>query len=174
MKLGFKDWRECSQDLIPLRLDLQDLTYIHAKTWHLKGYLGGTHSWMAVWGKEHKQWLVIEINDKETLEYQGGKIIYDGSKTSDPKERAPFITTRPVTAQWFGNNPKVIGRCHCPPLDAIIKAIDEYPLKDFKLITVNCNTFTSYLIWKLDLDLKRPFRSIGFRNKNWWQANYGT
>ena len=174
MNIGFKDWRECSQDPITLRLDLGEIHYIHAKAWHLKGYLGGTHSWLTFWDEKRKQWLVLELNDKETLEVQGGEIIYDGSLTSDITERAPFITTRNPTHQWFGGNPKIIDRCYLPfQLDHIIKIISSYPLRDFKLISQNCNTFTSYVIWKLNLDLKRPFRSVGFRNKEWWEENYG-
>jgi hypothetical protein len=175
MKLGFTDWRKCSQDVIPLTVSKDRLFYIQAQAWHLKGYTGGTHSWLTFWSTQHNDWLVVELTDQETLWYQNGDTVYHGSTTDVATVHAPYITTRPYNSQWFGHDPYIVDSCFLDvDYSDILLAAKNYPIKDFKLLYQNCNTFTSYMIWKLNLKLKRPFRSIGFRNKNWWQENYGT
>lgn len=165
----FKDWRECSQDLVEsLNLDPTRFYYLQAQAWHLKGYLGGTHSYCTF--HHNNQWLVIELTDRETLEVQGAEIIYAGT---DSEEHAPFITTRPYNAQWFGHDPYIVDSCDAVSFDSILQAANEYPIDTFKLLHQNCNTFTSYLIAKLDLKLKRPIRSVGFKNKKTWKEHYG-
>ena len=170
----FKDWRECSQDLIPLELDPNRLYYIQAKAWHFKGYIGGTHSWTTFFSPEHNSWLVSEYTERETLSYQGGKIIYDGNSLLDDTKHAPYITTRPYNAQWFGGNPYIVDSCRNILYNEALQACKEFPYNEFRLLDLNCNTFTSYLHWKLGLYLKRPFRSVGYKNKDWWQNNHGT
>ena len=164
----FKDWRECSQNLVRIDLDPNRLYYIQARAWHFKGYIGGTHSWTTFFSTEHDSWIVAEYTERETLEYQDGKIIYDGNITHDNTVHAPYITTRSYNAQWFGGNPYIVDSCQAVPYNKILKACREFPYKEFRLLDLNCNTFTSYLHWKLDLNLKRPIRSIGFQNKKWW------
>jgi hypothetical protein len=170
----FKDWRECSQDLIPLELDTDRLYYIQAKAWHFKGYIGGTHSWTTFFSPEHNSWLVSEYTERETLAYQDGKIIYDGNDTIDDTKHAPYITTRSYNAQWFGGNPYIVDSCQKMSYNEVLKACKEFPYSEFRLLDLNCNTFTSYLHWKLGLDLNRPFRSVGYKNKDWWQSRHGT
>lgn len=164
----FKDWRECSQEPIELDLDPSYMYYLQAQAWHLKGYLGGTHSYCTFF--HEKEWLVVEMTDAETLEVQNADIRYQGTICSD---HAPFISNRLYNAQWFGNKPYVVDKCPAVPYDKILQAVKEYPIKEFNILHQNCNTFTSYLIASMDLNLKRPFRSVGFRNKKWWKEKHG-
>jgi hypothetical protein len=172
MNFWFKDWRECSQDLIPMDLDEDALYYMQARAWHIKGYLGGTHSWTTFYSKSDKAWMVAEYTDRETLSYQGGEIIYDGNPTLNDFKHAPYIATRPCNAQWFGADPYIVDVCKSPSYETILKACQEFPYNEFRLLDLNCNTFTSYLHWKLGLHLRQPLRSIGYKNKDWWQARH--
>jgi hypothetical protein len=167
----FKHWTECSQDLIPLDLDSTRIYYIQARAWHLKGWLGGTHSWTTFYSDEHKSWLVVEYTERETLSFQGGKIIYDGNASADDTRHAPYITTRPYNARWFGGKPYIVDSCPVVSYDKVVQACKEIPYNGFRLLDLNCNTFTSYLHWKLNLDLNQPIRSVGYRNKKYWN-NY--
>jgi hypothetical protein len=162
----FKDWRECDQSRIQMKLDKSKFYYIQAQAWALKGYLGGTHSYCVFWDKE---WLVVELSDEETLSYQGGRVLYNGAPYNDITHRAPVISTRPYNAKWFGNTPYIVDSCKSTiSYSDVLYACKKYPFTEFKLLTQNCNTFTSFLINELKLDLKRPLRSMGFKNKNWW------
>lgn len=165
----FKDWKECSQEPIHLPLDPAGFYYLQAQAWHLKGYLGGTHSYCAF--NHNQQWMVIELTDIETLEVQKADVLYHGT---DTKLHAPFISSRPYNARWFGHKPYIVDSCtNNTSYEQIVEVTKNYPLKEFNLLKQNCNTFTSYLIASLNLDLERPFRSVGFRNKQWWQKNHG-
>lgn len=171
----FKDWRICDQSLVPLELSTTGIHYIYARAWHLKGYLGGKHSYITLWSEEHKNYITVEYTDRETLEVQGANILYGG--TDKYHEHSTFISIRPPNARWFGNDPKIY-YCSGNPgawhhklgyLD-FMKACDDYPFKnkEFDLLTNNCNTFTSYLIHALKLDMDAPFFSIGSRPRHWW------
>lgn len=172
MKFGFKDWRECSQDLIELNLDESKLYYIQARAWNIKGYLGGTHSWTTFYSTQHRSWLVIEYTERETLSYQGGTILYDGNPTPDDTTHGAYISTRVPNAQWFGANPYIVDSCSAPSYAEVLKACETIPYTGFRLLDQNCNTFTSYLHWKLGLHMNRPLRSVGYKNKDWWQSRY--
>jgi hypothetical protein len=167
-----KDWRECSQDLIPIKLEKTQFYYMQARAWNIKGYLGGTHSWSTFYSQPHESWMVVEYTERETLSYQDGTTIYDGNRTPDDTRHAPYITTRPYNAQWFGADPYIVDSCLTPDYKEVLKACEEFPYNDFRLLDRNCNTFTSYLHWKLGLHLKRPLRSVGYKNKDWWEARH--
>jgi len=168
----FKDWKECdiSQDL-NLILDPSKSYYLQAQAWHLKGYLGGTHSYFACHDPSRNTWFVAEITDRETLDVQGHNAIYAG--TMDYYEKAPYITNRVYNSKWFGHRPYIVDSCAAVNFSDLLYVTKKYPINEFKLLKTNCNTFLSYLIWKLDLDLKRPIRSIGFKNRQWWNKHYG-
>jgi len=160
----FKDWRDCDQTTVPLDLCQDRFYYIQAQAWHLKGYLGGTHSWFAFW---HNQWLVIELTDLETLHVQNSKAVHI-PWTTGYTDHAPYISNRPYNARWFGHRPYIVDSCPAVSYGQLVQVANSYPFKDFKILYRNCNTFASYLIYKLGLPLKRPFRSVGFRNSSWW------
>lgn len=169
----FKDWRLCDQSLVPIELDKTRFYYIQAQAWALKGYLGGTHSYCTFWSKQHGKWLVVELTDQETVDYQNCTVLFRGTIDNDKTIHAPFITDRAYNARWFGKTPYIVDSCLLTvDYQDIKQACDEYPLKEFILVSQNCNTFTSYLIWKFNLPLKRPIRSFGFKPGRWWQANY--
>lgn len=163
----FKDWRQCDQSPVLMNLDKSRFYYIQSRAWALKGYLGGTHSYCAFWDQ---QWLVVELTERETLEYQDGRILYDGNVTPDDTVHAPYITTRSYNSKWFGSTPYIVDSCvSTVDYHSVLSACKQYPLTEFKLLYQNCNTFTSFLISKLNLPLSRPLRSVGFRNKKWWK-----
>lgn len=169
----FKDWRKCDQSLIEMPLEKTKIYYIHAKAWHLKGYLGGTHSWTTFWSNEFNKWLVVELSDYETLWVQKASIYYNRSMALNITDRAPCISDRPYNAKWFGGVPIIVGsyETNCS-YETMKKICQDYPEYGFDLINKNCNTFTSYLMYKLDTDIKKPFRSIGYRKKEIWKQ-YG-
>lgn len=171
MKLGFGEWKLMPQASVGLSLDPTKLYYLHARAWHFKGYIGGTHSWITFYSRLHDDWLVVELTDRETLGVQDCTILFSGT---DQAVHAPFITNRVKDAQWFGTIPRVVDCCLTRNFEDFQSACLEYPIREFRLATRNCNTFTSYLIWRLELNLERPLRSIGFKNKKWWDRKYGT
>lgn len=159
----FKDWKDCSQDEVNLDMEHRGVYYIHAQAWHIKGYLGGRHSWLAFYSRLHRDFLVCEYTTKETLIVQDAiTILYDGSTTSDITEHAPFISLRKPNTQWFGHDPKVVAssyqRLNYRDVEA---ACMEYPRDEFNLLTWNCNTFTSFMLKKLGIDIKPPLLAIG-------------
>ena len=168
----FKHWSQCTQDVVFLELDTNKLYYLHAQAWHLKGYLGGTHSWLAFWHRD--RWLTVELSDRETLSCQRSYdnkpvTIYNDPGTVDIQTRAPFISDRITNAQWFGHNPRIVDSCYYSGgLKDIQSTVDQYPIKDFNIISKNCNTFTSYMIYKLCLPLRRPVFSYGFKGTKQW------
>lgn len=164
----FKDWRICDQSVIALPLlDTNRFYYMQAQAWHLKGYLGGTHSYCTFYHND--KWLVVELTDVETLNVQNAKTVYHGALEF---EHAPFISDRPYNAKWFGHSPYIVDSCIAPEYEEIISACKNYPINKFEILTTNCNTFTSYLISTLKLNLKRPLRSVGFKNTQWWKKKY--
>lgn len=164
----FKHWKYCSQNLIPLAVDESRIYYIQSQAWALKGYLGGTHSLLAFFSDQHDVWCVVEYTDRETLHYQDGQILYDKDINTDDISRSPYISTRSYNAEWFGHRPYIVDSCPTVSYKSVLSACEDFPYNEFRLLDLNCNTFTSYMCWKLNLDLKRPIRSIGFRNKKYW------
>ena len=169
----FKDWRLCDISSVDLGLDKNYIYWLHARAWAMKGYLGGTHSWMVVWSNKLNKWLVIENTDAETVDIQNGNILH--SNVQGWLEKGPFVTDRNPTQKWFGGEPFIIGKQLNPgiDIDEVIDACVKYPITEFKLLTQNCNTFCSYLILAFNLDFKRPLRSVGFRNHEWWKSTHG-
>jgi len=167
----FTHWSLLDIDTVPMELDPNRIYYIQAQAWALKGYLGGTHSWLSFYSYKHKSWLVVELTDINTLMVQDANIVYVGD-VHDIYQHSPFITKRPYNSRWFGKDPIVVDSCMAiVDYDQILNAAKEYPFKEFKLLYRNCNTFTSYMIAKLNLPLRRPFRSFGFRNRRWWKKH---
>lgn len=167
----FKDWRICDQTPIEMNLKKENIYYIHAKAWHIKGFLGGTHSYFTFYHLD--KWLVVELTDMETLGYQNASILFGPRNLEDQTIRRPYISNRKYNAKWFGNVPKIVGFSKCNvSYEEIVNACKEYKITDFSLLRRNCNTFASYVLYKLNLDIKKPLISIGFKNKNWWMENY--
>lgn len=163
----FKDWRLLDQTPVGLVFDKKNIYYLHSRAWALKGWLGGTHSWLTFWSKEHGKQLVVELTDPETISVQKANIIYNWSETKF-QEHSPTISDRIADAKWFGSTPVVVDVAdNTLSFLQIQQACAEYPNKEFRLVDQNCNTFLSYLIYKLDLKMKRPLRSIGFKKWNY-------
>jgi hypothetical protein len=164
-----RHWKYCSQNKVSLDLPFVGVHYIQAQAWGLKGYLGGQHSCLVFNHQEVP--IVVEITDRDTLMCQDGVVLFDGTKQKNYQEMAPFISTRSYDRQWFGNDPKLI--CSLDEhfnYSEIVTACSNYPF-EFDLLTRNCNTFCSYLLWKLNINMRTNSVSIGFKPKNWWQKN---
>jgi hypothetical protein len=166
----FKDWRICDQSLVPMEFHPEYVYYVHARAWHFKGYIGGRHSYLTWFSKEHNQQLVIEYTDRETLEVQGADIIYSG--TDHYTNHAPFISNRKPNARWFGADPYIKGSCSLYPhtYSDFVDACDIYPNRntEFNILHNNCNTFTSYLLYKMMLEIEQPFPAVGHRSRQRW------
>ena len=159
----FRDWREEDQSSINYSFNKDYVYYVHARAWALKGWLGGTHSWIVFWSEQHNHWAVVEISDKETLIIQQAKILWI-QPYAGLFDKVPIISSRVPDAKWFGAKPIIVGRSPKTfGYNDIVLACKEYPKKEFQLLTTNCNTFTSYLVHKFDLKIKRPIRSVGYK-----------
>lgn len=162
-----KHWKECSQDIIPMDLQYGGVYIINAQAWHLKGYLGGKHTWLAF---KDKEWMVAELTTRETLNEQDAAILYDGAFAND--DHGPFISTREPNRQWFGHDPHVVW-IHPYTIDRqqVFDVCKQYPIKEFKLLSQNCNTFISYLVWRLNIDM-RGRKNYGYKSIGWWNDRY--
>jgi hypothetical protein len=165
----FKDWRLLDQSPVDLLIEKEYVYYIHSRAWALKGLLGGTHSWIAFWSSEHNEWLVIELSDQETVEVQKGNIYWIRDSASY-QEHSPIISNRIPNAKWFGTTPAIVGKCkNNISYKEFINVCKTYPIQNFRLIDQNCNTFTSFLISELQLNIRQPLQSIGFRSNRYWK-----
>jgi hypothetical protein len=165
----FKDWRLLDQTSVDLSLDKEYVYYLHARAWALKGWLGGTHSWITFWSAKHDKWLVVENSDIETIEVQSANILWIRENTGY-YDRSPLICDRIPDAKWFGTIPIIVGKDKCSfDYDDIVRICENYPFFDFNLITRNCNTFISFIVSELDLNISRPIRSYGFKSKKFWR-----
>ena len=166
----FKDWRICDQSPIDLTFHKDYIYYVHAKAWHIKGVIGGRHSYLTWYSPEHQRQLVIEYTDRETLDVQKANIVYSGR--DEYTLHAPFISDRLPNARWFGADPIIKGCCGKGVIkyQDFVDACESYPNKvtDFHLLKNNCNTFTSYLLYKMRLEIEQPFPAIGHRSRQRW------
>lgn len=165
----FKHWKECTQELRPMDLSYNGLYYIKAQAWHIKGYLGGNHSWCGF--KHNDRWLVVELTTRETVDVQSCSVILDSNRHAAYDAHRPMITTRAPNMQWFGHDPKVEWIYpYEVKLNDVIDACYEYPhQKEFNLLTKNCNTFTSFLLWKLKIEPRTAtWMEYGWKSAKYW------
>jgi len=161
----FGDWRGLSTASAGMTLDPRRVYYWHSRTHGFKGLIGGTHGHISFYDG---RWLTVEITDQETLEYQDCEIVH--RTTSEYQTRGAFISTRRPDQQWFGNTTRVVSSCYdALTVEQVSRVCDNYPFKEFDLVTRNCNTLVSYLIYNLDLALSRPWISIGYKSRNYWK-----
>lgn len=165
----FQDWRILDQSPVGLYFDKRYIYYIHSRAWALKGWLGGTHSWFTFWSEIHERWLVLELTDTETINVQNASIYWIRDNV-EYREHSPVISNRINDAKWFGSIPTIVGKAKLQVLYSDIeRACAMYPHTQFDLIGHNCNTFASYILYKLNLEIPRPLRSIGFKNSRYWE-----
>lgn len=170
----FKDWRLLNTSSVKLDFDQRYLYYVHSRAWALKGWLGGTHSWIVFWSSETNSWLSMELTTKETLGFQGTQNVYY-IRDVDPSLHSPVISDRCPDGKWFGSTPTVVDRClNKFSLSDLEQLCNEYPFDEFNLFSKNCNTFTSYVNYKLKLGLKKPIRSVGAKGDFFWNKFYGS
>ena len=106
----FKDWRLLDQSPVGLPFEKEYIYYVHSRAWALKGWLGGTHSWITFWSSKHDQWMVVELTDIETISVQKGRLYWLRDNIGY-QEHSPIISNRTPNAKWFGSTPIVVGKC---------------------------------------------------------------
>jgi len=167
-KMIFGDWKTHDQTPVPLELHKGCMHYLHSRAWSVKGYLGGTHSWFVFWSEMHDKHLVDELTDMETIYVQRANAIFV-KKDVGYIERTPVISDRAPNSRWFGSIPVIVGKTEMSmTYHDIEQACIDYPITQFNLLNRNCNTFSSYLIHRFGLKIRRPLRSIGFKGKKFW------
>ena len=164
------DWRLASQESVELNLSTEYMYHIHSVSCGVKGLIGGTHSYLTFFSRQHDKWLVVEVTDLETLEIQNASVLYCKKDRPGYQEKTVYISDRKNDARWFGHKPSIVDKASTvPKLYDIIVACDAYIHDDFDLIKKNCNTLVSYLIYYFNLDMHRPIRSIGYVKKLKWK-----
>ena len=163
----FKHWKELDISPVNLNLNREYTYYIQSRAWGLKGWLGGTHPWMTFFSKSQQQWLVVELTDQETVEFQKGHIYFQGLK--DLYAMTPIISSRDPEQMWFSAIPKIVDQKKTNfDVEDVRRVCASYPYQQYRLLTRNCNTFFSYLNYILQTDFRRPLRSVGYRETFWW------
>lgn len=168
MKFWFTDWRELDQSSVGLTFNKNYIHCVHARAWALKGWLGGTHSWHVFWSEQHNKWLTVELTDRETINIQKANILWIRDNVGY-SELGPIISDRVPDGKWFGATPCIVGKAiKTFDFGDVVWACNNYPIAKSNVIKYNCNTFSSYLINQLDISIKMPLRSIGSKNKKFW------
>jgi hypothetical protein len=162
------DWRDADIGITALTLDKEYVYYIHSRAWGLKGYLGGTHPWLAFWCHEQYKWMVLETSDRETVVIQSAKTYFAG--TSHFTDKTPILSDRDPRQKWFNATPQIFAKEKRQiSVPQAIRAIEDYPFQNYKLLHRNCNTFFSFLVYSLNLSFKKPLVAIGFRELSFWR-----
>lgn len=134
---------------------------LSADAWGLKGkFPGAKHSWIANF--DGSKWKTYEITDIETVDIQSGSVLH--ARYTDKTLKQLIVSNRHPGTKWFGNMPK---------LEYVGKFIDidvaDYPMNSsINLVTNNCNTFVSYIVWKYKMSINRL--CIGHKSTQFWQA----
>lgn len=157
----FSDWRfaDISETDVLSSIKTPATCFLSANAFGLKGKLpGGKHTWIATF--DGSRWKTFEITDIETIEIQQARVLY--SEHDSFTQRQLIISNRNPSTVWFGNRPR---------LDRIYKYVDieyEYPKNtNINLLTNNCSTYVSYIIWKYGFETTMPY--VGFKQKEYWE-----
>lgn len=168
----FKNWRTSDVSSINIHLNPKKIYLFSARSVGLKGYLGGSHTWFGFWSKENQQWQVIELTDHESLKIQGANVLF--KMTDEFLKLVPFIVARDPRGRWFGAEPKIVDECY-GSLDMrdLISYCQDYPFKDYKVLSQNCNSFTSFLTFKFyeknKYVFKKPKIIVGHKSAQIWK-----
>ena len=155
-ELLFGRWQDKSIDPIA-DLRVPGLYFNAARTFGFKGLLGGTHSWLTH-VTNNLAHTVIEVTDIETLHVQGTS--FYSSLCGQPIhrlgfcEKRVFMSDRHGCQRWFGHEPQItyLGPVE---LDNVLTWARLYPKLQHKFhtLTTNCNTFTSWILHILGIEL---------------------
>lgn len=172
----FGQWYEKSTEVV-IKLN-PGIHLLSARAFGLKGYIGGQHSWVAQVGLDGQQ-HVFELTDAETLSVQGATTC---SSFTEPSFLAPFYkviyaSDRAAGQRWFGAKPTVwkSWRPELSYLD-VVELVTEYPHHgEFHVLGKNCNTFSSWLTWRISELLGDRFKMtggtfVGARSPRHWRA----
>ncbi len=160
------DWRYANVDSTQILSNIIEpcVCILSARSWGLKGLIpGARHSWISIYNK--KKWLTFEVTDIETIEILKGNVIH--SKYDNKQKLQLLESDRDPSLIWFGSTPRIEGIYNYFDIDFF-----DYPLNvNNNLVTNNCNTFISYIVWKHGLDFNKYY--VGFKKKNFWDKNKG-
>jgi hypothetical protein len=158
---NLSDWRhaDISDTGILSNVSEPSTCILSASSWGMKGKLpGARHSWASVFNGT--SWKTYEITDLETVEIQRANVLY--AKYTDTQLKQLIVSDRNPGTLWFGNKPRIDYITNYLDINA-----DSYPMNyNIDLIINNCNTFTSYLAWKHNLNFNPYY--VGFKNKKFW------
>lgn len=141
---------------------LPGIYLLKARTFGFKGFIGGTHSWIVHVDMDNRC-LVAEVTNLETLKVQGATVIETVRKPINDREHLVFLSNREGGQKWFGAKPKSKYLGDISKID-FRNMIANYPLSQnvFNVLNANCNTFSSWIIYKLGFTPK----NIGFGAKS--------
>lgn len=167
---NLSNWREADISKTSLVDHITDpgVYFFSANAWGIKGKLpGGKHSWVSIF--DGVGWKTLEITDIDTIEVQKANILY--AELGDTKAKQLIISDRHPATKWFGSDPELI---HSLP---DISAVDEtclsmYKHGEVKLLTNNCNTLASFIMWACKED--KRFRYVGYKSGKYWNRRYNT
>lgn len=136
--------------------------FLSAKSHGIKGNVpGARHTWVTSF---NVSWLTTEVTDIKTITHLNGNIQY--ALYNEQNISQVIISDRISSKKWFNNKPRIDYITNYVDLTDIVKS---YPCnKDINLIKNNCNTFISYIAWKLKI--KYPYRYIGYKPTTFWES----
>ena len=148
------------------------LYFLNARTFGLKGWLGGTHSWLTHVSYDGSH-TVIEVTNFEALHVQKATKIDSFRDSVSQNDQHVIVSNRNGGQLWFGNKPLIITYLGDITLDSILDWVVSYPLlkTSFGILRVNCNTFTSWMLHLLNVKM---WTGIGARSQANWQKTTRT
>jgi hypothetical protein len=161
----FGRWQDKCIDRF-VNFNVGGLYFLNARTFGLKGFLGGSHSWITFVSDDLLTHTVIEVTDVESLHIQGATSITEFGLFTGPTEKQVIMSNRDGGQLWFGEQPSVtyIGPSN---IDVLLKWTTSYPLitQRFSLFNANCNTYTSWILHLLGMNL---WTGIGCKSTLKW------
>jgi hypothetical protein len=115
--------------------------------------------------------LVAEVTDLETLYVQGATKFKAMRNPKSNHELIVFLSNRNGGQLWFGSMPKIFYLGNMTR-QSFIELIDSYPLANntFHVLNTNCNTFSSWICYKLEIIPKNI--GIGSKTKDRWTQQH--
>lgn len=141
--------------------------FFSANAWGIKGKIpGGKHSWVALFF--NGEWLTLEITDLETIKVQKATPIFVDHNNLSQKQL--ISSNRHPATMWFGNTPELI--FFSPNIDSFLKNQQIYHYVHGKpnIITNNCNTFISFVMWLCEEN--KIFHYVGYKTNKYWNRKY--
>jgi hypothetical protein len=162
----FGRWQD---QAVNIELELPDgLHFMRARTFGLKGRLGGQHSYVAyVRNGVH---TVFEVSSAETLDYQEVSFRSYIRRPVAPLEQVVLASDRHAGQRWFGHKPRLLATVRDAALLDVLDVVNDYPkvTTGFHLFANNCNTFVSWVAY--NFNVKLPW-TPGSKRHSYWKKH---